>query len=209
MEQTAKLSPKAWALYNFLKDRTLGTSLTVTQREIYEYLVENRFQITWSEVQNQHHDHCRGLKDLVDEINFSKDLDKMVYQKDWKYCIANEEQAEEIRENYHVKAMLALERESIIAAKCKRDGQGKLVDNAGNPMKPGNNEFHEAYNRPAPPSSQVVFITYEERESDGRVYSYSGHAQVPYGLTDEEIEADLARQMQTRGNCELKHWRKL
>lgn len=205
MNERTRLSSKAWAFHDYLMDKTLGNSQTVSQKDAYDYLKSKGFDLAWNESQNQHNDHCRGLKDLVDEINFSTEPDKLVYQSDYRYCIANEEQADEIREYYHQKAMLALERESVIAKKCRRDGQGKLVNNAGRELRPENEEFHDTFNRPAPPTSQRLLVTYEIEEN-GIPYSTCDYMSVPLGLTDDQIDEELAARLGEKK--QLKHWEK-
>ncbi len=205
MSTTAQKPPSsaAWTFYNYVKDRTLGTTLMVSQREIYEYMLTQGFCLTWSETQNQHNDHCRTLKRLLDEINLNARTDKLIYQKGWMYCIANEEQAQAIVDAYHEKALTALHRESVVAQKMNRDGQGKIVNNRDLAMKPGNEEFHEAYNKPEPkPVTHSIRVNVKDGEYYGWVHFIKN---VPEGADDESLVKDYETKSLKRGQ-EIQSW---
>lgn len=202
-----KLSAQARALYNFLKGKTLGTDNAVEQYEVYSFLKGKGYEISWNENQNQHNDHCRKLKDLVDEINFNQTVDKFVnVTNGYKYRIANEEEARQIIAGYYSKALLALRRYNLMLAKARRNNQGKLVNNAGNQIKPQNEQFHEAFNPPEKPYQKVAY-TYDETIQGGLTYSHADYMKVASGLTDEEIEAEIKSKLVTGRT--LTHWRKV
>lgn len=118
-----------------------------TQREVYEYLKHKGCRISWNETQNQHNDHCRALKDLVDEINFDPACDGFANQTEYIYSLATKEEVDAIVNGYYKRAMTALERYSKTLRKAKRDGQGMIVDNLLREVPHEEPEFHEAFNR--------------------------------------------------------------
>lgn len=200
-------NPKSitWAFYEFLKEKTLGNDTSVSQKDVYEYLKSKCFKISWSEIQNQHNDHCRALKDLVDEINFNERFDKFVYQKDYQYRLASKEEAEQILSDYDKKARIAFSRYNTMLSKAKRDGIGKLVNNAGNEMKPGNEEFHESYNRPKP-TEHKVYVTVDEEVQGGLSYSKILIMKFPLEIPESELEDRIKANLLS--NQTLTHWRK-
>lgn len=148
-------SSAAFAFYEFVKEKTLGNSSFVTQRQAWQHLRDKGIAVAWNENQNQHNDHCRVMKSYIDQINVYVRLDKLIHWEvgedgSYRYCIATEEQAKEIVEGYRNKAMKALSRLSLIESKMNRDGQGKTVTNQDREMNASAEEFHQAFNVPAP-----------------------------------------------------------
>lgn len=141
-----KLTPLHWLVYRYLLNNTQDEYTTLSQREIYEYCKEQGQSVTWNENQNQHNDHCRWLTKIVDDINFSLETDKLIYQHGYRYRIANEEEAEFMVMKYEQRIVLASERKWVLKKKMRRDGQGKTVTNRAETMEGSRaEEFHSTY----------------------------------------------------------------
>ena len=144
-----KLTPMHWALYRFIEKRTLGTSETVSQKEVYEHLKNEGYDVTWNESQNQHNDHCRWLWNLVNDIKFSLEVDHViVHDKDYNYSLGD--RYEVLREwwQFRERSRLAKEREVALLGKIKQDGQYKLLSNQGEPITEESlaKLYHETFN---------------------------------------------------------------
>ena len=128
-----ELTPLHWFVYNLLKEKTLGqfdssgNPVTVSQREIYEACVANGFPVTWTETQNQHNDHCRWLKNIIDELIAHPKPDFMPWHHGYRYYLCTEEQAQVIYDFYDLKIKHASVRRAAVRKKIKRNGQGKLL----------------------------------------------------------------------------------
>jgi len=147
---TENMTPLDWHVYRLLEEKTLGTSNSVTQREIYESCLKAGYRVSWNERQNQHNDHCRWLADVCKRINGSLEVDKMVGHPDhkWRYRLLSMDEAVELAATFEARGKIALARKGAIMAKIKRDGQGKLFSNQGVPItsKRKAKEFYEAFN---------------------------------------------------------------
>lgn len=177
----------------------LGARLS--QRQVYERLLEKGDELSWNESQNQHNDHCRKLKDLVDEINMDPSVDAFVYQADYLYSIATEREAEEMLANYYDRAMKALSRYSKMLRKARRDGQGMTVDNLLREVPATDGRFHEAYPKPEPKA--YIRVEFVDREN-GVEYPRSATTKVPESMTDAEI----AEWLKTLGT-EVRSWERI
>ena len=143
-----KMKPIDWFVYRLLEERTLGNKESVTQREIYEACKEAGYDVAWNESQNFHNDHCRWLHDVVDRINYSTEVDKMVGHHCWKYRLLDEKESAALVLVFNSRERKARERKIAILEKMRRNGQGKLLSNQGNPIDEESKakEFHEAFN---------------------------------------------------------------
>lgn len=147
-EKKPKLTPLHWMVYRYLLENTQDEHTTLSQREIYEYCKEQGQSVTWNEKQNQHNDHCRWLARIVDDLNYSLEVDKIIFQHGYRYRIANEEEATFMVMKYDQRIKLAGKRKSVLVRKMRRDGQGKTVTNrceniVGSKAEP----FHSTYRR--------------------------------------------------------------
>ena len=144
-----KLTPIHWELYRLIEDRTLGTTNTVSQREIYEHLKAKGYEVAWNESQNQHNDHCRWLYDLVYDIKFSLEVDHVIiHDRDYNYSLGD--RYEVLREwySFYEKMNTNKERHLALLDKIKQDGQFKLVTNQGEPITEDSlaKLYHETFN---------------------------------------------------------------
>ncbi len=216
MEKEAELIPPpqgqktpssaAFVFYEFVKERTLGNESYVTQKQAWEYMRTRGVAIAWNESQNQHNDHCRVMKSYVDQINTYVRLDKFIFQDvgedgSYRYRIATKEQAEEIARAYREKAMKALGRMSLVETKMGRDGQGKIVSNHDRAMKPGTQEFHQAFNK-ATPQQRTHWIRVHVKNG---VYEYLDFIKgLPDGNDDEASVKQYAERLNQ--GLEISRW---
>ncbi len=145
----SKLTPKHWALYRFIEKRTLDTEDKIPQREIYEYMLNEGYDVTWKDDQNQHNDHCRWLWSLVQEINFSSEVDHIiVHDRDYNYCLGSANETLKLWHHFYERSETAKKRHARLLAKIKRNGQGKLLSNQGQPIDEHSlaKAFHETFN---------------------------------------------------------------
>ena len=143
-----KMTPLDWAVYNFIKKVTLGNKDSVSQKQIYDAMKEQGNQVTWSDKQNQHNDHCRWLADCVERINMSPEVDHLIIHHAYRYRLATLEEALTLEAQYRNRIVLASKRRMAIVRKIKRHNQGKLLSNKCLPIDENSQakRFHEAFN---------------------------------------------------------------
>lgn len=143
-----KMRPIDWFVYRLLEERTGGNGESVSQRDIYLAAKEAGYKVSWNERQNQHNDHCRWLHDVVERINWSAEVDKMVGHRCWRYRLLDEKEAAMLVAVFNRRERKARERKVAILSKMRLNGQGKLLSNQGNPIDDESlaKEFHEAFN---------------------------------------------------------------
>ncbi len=131
MSEFKALTPIHWDLYRYVEFKTLGVKETVSKREIYEHLLANGHDVYWHDSPKAH-DHFPRLWNLVNEINESTEVDKIiVFDHDGNYRLGNEKETLAHWHSYYVKMEKARERHLAILQKIKRNGQGKLLSNQG------------------------------------------------------------------------------
>lgn len=145
-----KLTPIHWALYNLIEDRTLGNDTKVSQREIYENLKAQGYEVSWNESQNQHNDHCRWLYDLTMDILKSPEVDHIIIHDGcYNYSLGSKDELLRKWWFYYQKGKMAFEIMDALKYKFQQDGQGKLLTNQGNELTDETlaKLYHETFNQ--------------------------------------------------------------
>ena len=214
MDEEKNESGMAEAFYDYLMKRTYGNTRRIDQYEIWTVLRAAGFKINWCANQNQHNDHCRKLKDLVDEINFSQDFEMFVSAEDYKYRIATSDEVFKLIQFYHDKAIAAWKRYRKVMAKARKDGQGKLfVDAKADAEIAEEPAFFNAFNKkPEAPSTpkekqmEQVLVTFDEEGIAGMHYDTTVKMTVPICQSDAETEENIRKRIAPRP---LIHWRRI
>lgn len=133
MNKPKKLTPRQWRLHNYM---ATTNGRRVTKREIFD----NVEGYEWHENSS---DKCPSIRADQYAINCSYECDSLIVFKNQCYYLATREEVEEFiqrkkrtisrasRENYYLRRKLAM------------DGQYKLLNNQGNELRDGNEEYHE------------------------------------------------------------------
>jgi hypothetical protein len=87
----------------------------------------------------------RKVWNIKEEINQSGYFDKTIVIDDNVYRFATEEELLEYDRKLEVQIKKLGKRRKMLKIKRRRDGQGKLLNNAGNPITPANKQFHESF----------------------------------------------------------------
>ena len=139
-----KLSGLHWFVYRLITEKPYTSKNPISQQEVYDRCKEAGFDVSWTTTQNQHNDHCRWLNKVVEELNDSFEVDKIIHHHAYRYYACTYDEAIELCELRHKRIVLASLRISRIKKKLRRHNQGKLLTNLGNPMTPEAKPFHEA-----------------------------------------------------------------
>lgn len=147
-KKKTELTDLEWFIYTLLEEETLGTTKSLTQREIYEACKAVGFKVSWNESQNQHNDHCRWLNTAIDHLTSSLETDKIIDHHAYRYFLCTREQAIAKRDVYKLKIQRASKRMKQINTKMKRHDQGKLLSNRGYVIdaKSKAKKYYETYN---------------------------------------------------------------
>lgn len=128
-----KLTPRQWALHNYIASRK---GERVSKRDIYE----NVSGYAWNENAS---DKCATIRLDQKAINASGECDSLIVFDHQEYYLATREQVEGFIERKMRTIRTAAREVSELRRKLGLDGQGKLLNNQLNPLREGNEEFHE------------------------------------------------------------------
>lgn len=98
----------------------------------------------------------RKVWNIKEEINQSGYFDKTIVIDDNVYRFATEEELLEYDRKLESQIKKLGKRRKMLKIKRRRDGQGKLLNNAGNPITPANKQFHEAFREPKKEDAEDV-----------------------------------------------------
>ena len=141
-----KLSRLHWYVYYLITDKPYTSTNPIEQWDIYDHCKQQGFDVTWSVTQNQHNDHCRWLNRIVEDLNNSMEVDKIIHHHGYRYYVCTYEEAELLCDLRHKRIVLASMRISRIRKKIRRHNQGKLLTNRGDSMEGSQAKpFHEAF----------------------------------------------------------------
>lgn len=139
MRKSKKLTPRQWALHNLIKEadgRRLSKFEICQAIEAYHYRPNSS-------------DACSQIRDDARAINLSSECDMIIAFDRQEYYEATEEQALSLKERKEKTIRTAAEEIRAIKRKLLLNGQGKLLNNAGNPLREGNEEFHATVREPS------------------------------------------------------------
>jgi len=157
-EQPIVLTPLHWAVYDALiafHDYDPNRA-TVSQRDLCDAVNYTMRRKGYADrlnyrptVQNggegRNHDGCSRLWQIIDDLNNSPRVDKIIISKNYTYHIANRKEAEAYHMSLIDKLVKYRDRAKIVFDKVQRDGQGKIVNNADKPIREGNKQFYETF----------------------------------------------------------------
>lgn len=144
-----KLTSLEWAVYGAIKEGGM-----ITQKELCEAVnarlgrsaLEYKDKATNCKDDSKG-DHCKKLLYIVQKINESPEVEKIIVIKNYTYFLGNEEQCKAYHDQLLRRAIAMIKKANAVLAKTKKDGQGKLVSCHGDEIADGSNarRFTEAY----------------------------------------------------------------
>lgn len=139
-----KLTSRQWALWRLVEHNSLVENRKTSQREIFEKVCG----YTWNEEPTAH-DRCPAIWKDVKDNNESLEHDKIIISKNFEYWIGSERETKQFLAELWKALSPRLSRYWTFVDKLKRDQQGKLVSNQGNPIDENSlaKQFHECFNR--------------------------------------------------------------
>ncbi len=124
------LTPLHWSVYRAIRENTLGRNPPLTQRQVVDLVNADMEKMGHPErlpyVENDAN-HCRKLWDLVQDINDSPEIEKVIVVYKYTYFLGNEYETEWYRCKLRSDAIRKLVRAARVAQKTSRNGQGKLI----------------------------------------------------------------------------------
>lgn len=144
-----KLNKVDWAVYNAIKEGGV-----ITQKELCE-AVNARLghkALTYNAKatnckNDQKGDHCKWLLPIVQKINASPEVEKIIVIKNYCYFLGSEEQCMAYYRQLTERAIAMFKRANAVWRKIKKDGQGKLISCHGEEITEDSKarRFTEAY----------------------------------------------------------------
>ena len=127
-----KLNTRQFRLYDLLVAvAEVNPDRWVDKFEIAEHIGKEHYQINYSDMA---HDVCSKINLDRIALNNSLEVDKIILVKDNKFKVATEEEAIELEQQLHSQAMKLLGRMTFIQEKRRRNNQGKIISNQGQPI---------------------------------------------------------------------------
>lgn len=139
MESEKKLTPLEWAVYRLIRDKSYraeekGDGGWITQREIVEAVNSDpslKEKLVWTE---DDYNHCRKLWTIVNRLNQSGRIQKIIVVKNYRYKLGTRDECEEYFAKLRKDALAKLARVSALEWRAKKDGQGRLLTDELNPI---------------------------------------------------------------------------
>lgn len=122
------LDTTAWRLYDLIKYNSVVENRKTTQKEICDKL--NELGFVWND-EITTHDHCPKVWTVVNQINNSWEVDKVIISKNFEYWLGNEEETQNFLDSLWQQLSPRLCRYWNFKQKLSRNGQGKLISNQG------------------------------------------------------------------------------
>lgn len=144
MPKMPKLTPLEWKVYRAIE----ASEEPIAQKDLCEAVGLAYRPLESHEGGIKHRDGCRKLWNIVQHLNDTTEVEKMVVvTPDYRYSLATEEEARKKADRYHRQALTLMRREYALRRKMRLNGQGKLLSAQGNPIdsKSKANPFFEAY----------------------------------------------------------------
>lgn len=133
--RTSRLTTRQYRLYDFIK---AGNGARFSKRDIYE----NVDGYEWHENAS---DKCPSIRTDMKAINASNELDAVIVFDHQMYYWATAEEIETFINRKKKTISIANKEIYVLKKKLAKHGQGKLLNNQLNPMKPSDKEVHEVY----------------------------------------------------------------
>ena len=143
IKQTTKLTPRQWALYRLIEYNSLVECRKTSQREICSKLSE--YGYVWN-TDEKCHDHCSAIWGDIKDNNESLEHDHLIISDNFYYWIGSKRENEKYLAKLWKDLSGRLHRYWLFKKKLERDGQGKVLDNRGNPLSNKAKMFHECFN---------------------------------------------------------------
>lgn len=137
------LTPRQWALYRLIEHNSLVECRKTSQREVCAKLSE--YGYVWSDDEKTH-DHCSAVWKDIKDNNESLEHDKLIISDNFYYWIGSDRETKKYIAKLWRDLSGRLHRYWAYRDKIKRDGQGKTLDNFGNPLSDKAKRFHECFN---------------------------------------------------------------
>ena len=135
------LTPEEWELYRLIKENSEVYGRRTSQKEIAE-----RLGLKWND-DPKCHDHCPKVWSLIEHLNLSYEIEKVIISHNFEYWLGNEAETKVYLDKLWSDLEPRLKRYWIYLNKTKRDGQGKLLSTQLNPIDEDSNarEFVESF----------------------------------------------------------------
>lgn len=124
------LTSKHWRLFDLLTKASEQGTPQLTQKDICDALPDH---FTYDSRENVH-DHCNALWEIVNDINHSLEVDKIIVVDKLTYRFGTKEECQEYADKLLTHGLKKLKRAWAVKYKIKMDGQGKLLSNQDNPI---------------------------------------------------------------------------
>ena len=129
-----KLSTLHWFVYSLIVENNHTSKNPIDQRTIYDFCKRANLKVTWNENPANHNCHARWLTKIVDELNSSMRVDKIIAHHGYRFYFCDYDEANQIVSLMEQKIIMANNRKWALKKKIRRHNQGKLLSNEGNPI---------------------------------------------------------------------------
>ena len=128
-----KLTPRQWATYRFIKNRSEDGRRATISDLIANYPYSEEMEDGYKASSNPNaHDKCKAVWQDIETLNKSSEIEKIIIIDNFTYRLSNKEESEAYAKKLYDKAVKAMARYARIRRKMNKDGQGKLISCQGN-----------------------------------------------------------------------------
>lgn len=137
--QINNLSPMEWAIYRYIRKKSyLQTDNPddkwTTQRELVDVVNSDLTINDKLEYNEGDYNHCRRLWTIINGINQSGKVQKIIVTKNYKYKLGTKKECKEYFRKLRKDALLKLVRLSVLERRMEQNGQGQLLSQDLNPI---------------------------------------------------------------------------
>lgn len=133
MGENKLLSPVEWLVYRYIRKKTYqgGEDRWTTQKELVDAINADpniEVKLTYNEAD---YNHCRGLWTIINGINQSGRVPKIIVTKNYKYKLGNAAEVRDYFAKQRKDALKKLARLRTLERRASMNGQGTILDSEG------------------------------------------------------------------------------
>lgn len=133
MNEKELLSPIEWFVYRYIRRKTYqgGEDKWATQKELVEAINSDLSLGVTLEYNEDDYNHCRRLWTIINGINQSGRVPKIIVTKNYRYKLGNQAEVREYFKKQRKDALKKLARLRTLEKRASMNGQGVILDSTG------------------------------------------------------------------------------
>lgn len=131
------LTPIEWFIYRYIRNKSLSADENdkwTTQRELVDAVNCDLSLGEQLEYNEDDYNHCRKLWTIINRINQSGRIQKIIVTKNYRYKLGTKKECEDYFKKLRKDALMKLARLSTLERRANSNGQGQILSQELNPI---------------------------------------------------------------------------